>query len=61
MFLDELRAKARQVINIPSPGQDQLCGETKRYAKRLFRGTGQVASLRRTLRAVWDTARALIS
>jgi hypothetical protein len=60
-LLGELRTNARQVINIPSPGQDRLCGETKRDLKRLFRGSGSMASLRRGLRAFWDAIRAMIS
>lgn len=60
-LLGELRANARQVINIPSPGQDRLCGETKRYLKRLLRGSGMAAALRRRIRSIWDAARALIS
>jgi glycosyltransferase involved in cell wall biosynthesis len=60
-LLGELRMNARQVINIPSPGQDRLCGETKRYLKRLFRGSGSMASVRRGLRAFWDAIRAMIS
>jgi len=60
-MLENLRTNARQVINIPSPGQDKLCGESKRYVKRLFRGSQKIASLRRGLRAFWDATRALIS
>ncbi len=58
-MLFELRANARQVINIPSPGQDSLCGETKRYLKRLFRGSGKVASLRRHLRHLREACRGI--
>lgn len=60
-LLGELRTNARQVINIPSPGQDRLCGETKRYLKRLFRRSGSVGSLRRGLRSFWDAIRSIIS
>jgi glycosyltransferase involved in cell wall biosynthesis len=60
-LLGELRANARQVINIPSPGQDRLCGETKRYLKRLLRGSGMATALRLRVRSIWDATRALIS
>lgn len=60
-LLEQLRTYARQVINIPSPGQDRLCGETKRYIKRLFRGSRKIASMRRRLRAFWDATRAMIA
>lgn len=60
-LLGELRANARQVINIPSPGQDRLCGETKRYLKRLLRGSGMAVALRRRIRSIWDATMALTS
>jgi glycosyltransferase involved in cell wall biosynthesis len=60
-FVGHLRANARPVINIPSPGQDRLCGETKRYLKRLFRGSGMAAALRRRFRAGWEACRAILS
>jgi glycosyltransferase involved in cell wall biosynthesis len=60
-FVNHLRTNVRQVINVPSPGQDLLCGETKRYLKRLFRGSPKAASLRRRLRATWEACRAIFS
>ena len=54
-----LRANARQVINIPSPGQDSLCGETKRYLKRFFRGSGKFAFFRRHLRHLREACRGI--
>lgn len=60
-LLLELRANARQVINIPSPGQDRLCGETKRYIKRLLRSSGKAASLRRRIRSIWNATKSLMA
>jgi glycosyltransferase involved in cell wall biosynthesis len=60
-FVGHLRNNARPAINIPSPGQDLLCGESKRYLKRLFRGSGKVASLRRRCRAAWEACKAIVS
>lgn len=60
-FLAHLRANSRQIINIPSPGTDRICGETKRYIKRLLSGSSEVAAFRRHLRAGWEVLRALIS
>jgi glycosyltransferase involved in cell wall biosynthesis len=60
-FVGHLRNNARPVINIPSPGQDLLCGETKRYLKRIFRGSEKAASLRRRCRAVWDAWKTIVS
>ena len=60
-FVGHLRNNARQAINIPSPGLDLLCGESKRYLKRLFRGSGKVASLRRRCRAAWEACKAIVS
>ena len=60
-FVGHLRNNARQAVNIPSPGLDLLCGESKRYFKRLFRGSVKVALLRRRCRAAWEACRAIIS
>lgn len=60
-LLAHLRSNSRQIINIPSPGADRICGETKRYFKRLFSGSSEVAAFRRHLRAGWEALRALIT
>lgn len=59
-LLKQLSNNARQVINIPSPDQDRLCGETKRYLKRLSRGSEKSAILRKSFRAGWDRFLALL-
>jgi glycosyltransferase involved in cell wall biosynthesis len=58
-MLAHLQGNCRQVLNIPSPGHDLQCGETKRYLKRMFRRSSKVAAFRRWARGRWDSLRSL--
>ncbi len=61
MLLTQIREYGRQIGNIPSPGHDLRCGETKRYVKRLFRGSSKVAMFRRWVRGLWEATSAFFS